>query len=154
MPSYFLLRSLPSLCPVRQKPCHKLEICNTGQFAILSNAAFCRMGYQVCMLTSVHGSSFLVEAAARMGQTAVTRMYNRKQGFSDVARMPQSVEPWTNGGLCDVCQPSHGNFLLADLSNSITYQLAKQRALLLYIVLVFNLGSQGVATTAPACRCG
>ena len=55
-------------------------------------------------------------------------MYNRKQGFSYVARMPQSVEPWTNGGLCDVCQPSHGNFLLADLSNSITYQLAKQRA--------------------------
>ena len=62
------------------------------------------------------------------------------------ARVPQSASPWTNGGLCDVCQPSHGNFLLADLSNSIAYQLAKQRALLLYIVLVFNLGSQGVAT--------
>ena len=70
------------------------------------------------------------------------------------ARVPQSASPWTDGGLCDVCQPSHGNFLLADLSNQITYQLAKQRALLLYILLVFNLGSQGVATTAPACRCG
>ena len=56
------------------------------------------------MLTSVHGSSFLVEAAAKMTADG-TRMYNRKQGFSYVARMPQSVEPWTNGGLCEVNSP-------------------------------------------------
>ena len=29
-----------------------------------------------------------------------------------LARLHQSVEPWTNGGLCDVLQPSHGSFPL------------------------------------------
>ena len=37
----------------------------------------------------------------------------------EFARVPQSAIPWTDGGLCDVLQPSHGNFPLVNLSNPL-----------------------------------
>ena len=43
--------------------------------------------------------------------------------FLSVSGVPQSASPWTNGGLCDVCQPSHGIFPLMNRFNPLVNRI-------------------------------
>ena len=58
----------------------------------MRRGVLCRVGnYQVCMLTSVHGSSFLVEAAAKM-------MHEWKQAVT-----PDSLPTSVHGTIAAIC---------------------------------------------------